>query len=165
MTYKPLYLEDLDVYLNVYEDGQIEMNGKMLNQHLVERYNTRYWVVYIKRKTRYVHTLVPKAWCGNPMPERLTRPLHINGNTLHNHYTNFMWVTPEYLAHTVRAKTLQNPNYRSDSKLTAQDCYTIMERIDKGDSYSAIAKDYEVEQSTIRRVKKRKIYAKTNSYE
>ena len=136
-------------------DGREELHhGKILKP---QRMKNRYLEVYVcvdgRRKHRTVHSLVAEAFLGE-RPDG-TDVMHLNGDRSDNRVEN--------LTYGPRAENLHSTYYyggkQANGKLSLEDVEDIRRRLVRGESATAIARDYRVNISTICHVRDRKSFA------
>ena len=106
-----------------------------------------------------IHRLVLKAFVG-PCPAGC-ECRHLNGNPADNRLVHLKWGTrPENSADAVRHRTHPSMGERHQAgKLTETDVPVIRRRLARGDSQSAIARDYGVHRAAIWRIAHNKNWA------
>lgn len=113
-----------------------------------------YLNVYInagdKGKTMRAHRLIALTFC--PMSEGKASVNHINGIKTDNRSENLEWCSSaENIIHALRTglKVTKKGEQSHASKLSKHQVANIKERFENGESQSAIARDYQLSQSTI----------------
>lgn len=124
-----------------------------------------YLQVGIHGRARRVHTVVAEEFLGPP-PTPRHEVNHKDGDKSNNHADNLEWVThQENIDHIfdvlgTRKRKMAGPKARSCAfKLTAGQVKTIMERLESGESQTAIANDMPVGQSHISRIARGRVVA------
>ena len=98
----------------------------------------------------YIHRLVAEYFITNP--DNLAQVDHIDRDKSNNIVTNLRWVTvKEQQKNRDVAKGIRSGR----AKITEDDVKTIRARNKKGDSYSAIARDYPISPADISKICKR----------
>jgi hypothetical protein len=101
------------------------------------------------RERRLVHRLVLEAFEGPP-PTEEAQACHLDGNAMNNRITNLRWGTQ---ADNWGDRT-RHGEFRSYSKLTADQVIEIRRRGEEGESAYSIAKDFPVSDTQIRNILK-----------
>ncbi|MCG8700695.1 MAG: helix-turn-helix domain-containing protein [Bacteroidales bacterium] len=157
--------------VKVNEDGtKITLNGKPVKIHIIksERHTSGYYACSIEGRSFYVHRIVAEAYVPNLRPVKYRMVLHINGNTLDNHFENLEWGDAAALyKNRVR---IQKPGvgvntidetFRGSSTISYDEALKIAERLDNGEFAKDICKEYGVSEMSIARIRKR--YCKKKS--
>ena len=136
-----------------YENRDI---GTRINAHGYET------VVFSKKNIKFyfkVHRLVLMAF--DRMPNHNEQCNHKDGNKLNNHINNLEWVTSSQ-NHKHRCRVLypgcNQGSKHSQSKITENDVLEIRKRINEGEKYRYIAIDFNVSESTICDIKRKKTW-------
>ena len=121
------------------------------------RDNTGYLVTSLwnkkKREKISIHRLVALAWVEGDHSLTVN---HKDGNKLNNHADNLEWKSQaDTTRHQLRIGSASQSTCYKHSKIMPEDYPIIMERINKGETQRAIAKDYGCDQSLISWVKKK----------
>lgn len=117
-----------------------------------------------------IHRLVAIAYIPNP--DGKPEVNHIDGNKLNNHASNLEWVTgSENMIHAIKTGLLDlengkksrfqpgfDPRRNAPRRLTNDQVVSMRSRSDLGETYRDIAKDFNVDESSIRRCCKRESY-------
>lgn len=161
---KNLQLPGLDGELLINEDGTEiiwQENGqqKVLKQYLIKAPNHAHGFhqIYVKHKKAYVHHLVAQAYVHNPKPISYKMVLHLDSNSLNNHYSNLQWGDRKMLQE-IRIKagfTAKTKEFRGRSKISYEEAVKIAKRLDNGEHASDICKEYGVSNMSIIRIRKR----------
>ena len=163
---KPVEIIGVKGTILVSEDGKVFINGKEKRRTLIKGKNHRfgYYQVSIENKRMYVHKLVAQAFVTNPMPVSNKMVFHKDGNTLNNHYENLFWGNQKDAnkkTSQLRRELIKNHNFRGGSTISPDDSLKIAKRLDAGEKATAIAKEFNVSDMSIARIRKR--YCKTKS--
>jgi DNA invertase Pin-like site-specific DNA recombinase len=106
----------------------------------------------------YVHKLVAQAFVKNPMPVSNKMVFHKDGNTLNNHFSNLFWGNQKDAndkTSRLRRQLLKEQNFRGGSTISGDDALKIAKRLDDGEKASDIAKEFNVSDMSIARIRKR----------
>lgn len=110
-----------------------------------------------KKTTRLLHRVVLETYRG-PCPERM-EALHNDGDKENNHILNLRWGTKEENMRDVRNYYLANGGQKSAAaKLTAQNVQEIRRLCNRNIPHRDIAKQFDIDKSSISRINSRKIY-------
>lgn len=112
-----------------------------------------------KRLQISVHRLVALAFIPNP--ENKPQVNHIDCNKKNNLVNNLEWVTNRENIIHAHKNNLIKLNYGENnhqSKLKNSEVITIRERIKNGESASKIAKEFNVDYHTIKKIEKKETY-------
>lgn len=167
---KKLELEWLEHPIYINEDGTvIYYNGKYRKPFFVKgkRYRKGYMRVKFDQKQFNISRLVAMAFVENP--NNYGKAMHLNSNTLDNHYKNLKWGTMRQVYQTSVKNGLKvGKGNRTPWKITQRDSnnhyksaisYTealkIARRLDKGEHANKICKEYGVSEMAICRIRKR----------
>ena len=111
-----------------------------------------------KRWAVYVHTLVLSVFVF-PRPDGMVA-CHCDGNKLNNHFTNLRWDTAKSNIEDERKHgTLALGERNGKAKFNEKDVVSIRQRAIAGEKTKAIAKSFQVDVGTIRRIVLRKRWA------
>ena len=140
------------------EDGQVVRTGggpgarvgNILKPSSSAGYRHVVLCVNGKRITRTIHTLVARAFLGDP-PTAMHQAAHGDGDRKNNHHLNLRWATPiENAGDRLRHGTLHIRTW--NSKLSADDAVNIRALATSGVTQRAIANQYGVQASHIGKV-------------
>ena len=121
-----------------------------------------YWVVSLSTKgkttTARLHRLVIEAFIGKPQfPGAIAA--HNDGDTSNNRASNLRWASAlENQADRIRHQTRIQGSEVFGAKLVEDAIPLIRERIERGERYPSIARDYGVSVSTISLIKRQRIW-------
>ncbi len=161
MEFKNIRYPGVKDEIKVSEDGSlIEYNGVPLHQSLIKSPKSRhgYYQVSIKGVVMYVHRLVALAFVPNPKPVSFKMVLHKNCVSTDNRYDNLEWGNQKSLTKNridnglAGAKSLE---VRGSSTISYEDAVKIAERLDNGELAKTIAKEFNVSEMSIVRIRKR----------
>jgi len=163
--YKEVTLKGLKGVVKVSEDGgEVFYNDKIVNQYLLKtkKQTKGYQCCSIGGKQFYVHHIVAKAFVHNSKPLTHKMVLHNDCNTLNNHRNNLSWGNNKILySNRVRFNIPgaglvgRDETYRGSSTISHDDAVKIAERLDNGETARAIAKEFQVSEMSIIRIRKR----------
>jgi transposase len=163
--YKEVTLKGLKEPVKVSADGkEIYYQDKLVNQyHLKTLKHTKgYMCCSIAGKQCYVHHVVAGAFIPNTKPLTQKLLLHKDCDTLNNHYNNLMWGTNKDLfQNRVRSNVKgagmvgMDDTYRGASTISYEDAVKIAQRLDNGETARAIAREFNVSEMSIIRIRKR----------
>lgn len=145
--------------IQVNDDGEfIRYNGSSVTQTLVKGKHSRrgHYQLTIDGVIIYRSKLVALAYVPNP--NNYTKVLHLNCNTTFDYYKNIVWGTLAMLIQNRQVQGIQGgggKEFRGASKITYTEALKIVERLSSGESARAIAKEYNVSEMSIYRIKKR----------
>lgn len=138
-------------------------------EKLLKTQTAQYKRIYKKKelKRRYtfgglVHRFVAMKFVEKPS-EQHSFVAHMDFDKLNNHHSNLKWMTKEEITkHNLKnpsvikskAKVLNGPVRRSNTKLLERDVMIIKKRINEGVSLSQLAKRYEVTETQLLRIKR-----------
>ncbi|MCW3785882.1 HNH endonuclease [Plebeiibacterium sediminum] len=167
MEFKTIKYPGVKDEIKISEDGSlVEYNGTALHQSLIKSPKSRhgYYQVSIKGVVMYVHRLVALAFVPNPKPVSYKMVLHKNCVSTDNRYQNLEWGNQKALTQNriknglAGAKSLE---VRGSSTISYEDALKIAERLDNGELAKIIAKEFNVSEMSIVRIRKR--YCKTKT--
>ena len=145
----PVYKELTDIPgLLVYYDGRIKykQNGKAKK---ISKQEDKRFVTHLGKKY-YVHRLVARAFVPNPDNKELV--VHRDGNSKNNHFKNLFWANQgEAQTHNHKIGKLK-PTY---AKLTREHVDFIRSQLKKGIPGSILAKQFNISEMQITRIKRR----------
>ncbi len=163
--YKEVNLKGVKGSVKVNEDGtEILFNGKAINQYHLKssRHTKGYSCCSIEGRQFYVHRIVAEAFVNNSKPLTNKLVLHIDCNTMNNHYENLVWGNTKMLhenrvKHNVPGAGVDSKSltYRGSSKISYDEALKIAARLDAGVTARAICKEYDVSEMSIIRIRKR----------
>ncbi|MBU0765742.1 MAG: helix-turn-helix domain-containing protein [Bacteroidetes bacterium] len=167
---KKVRLKGIPKPVEVNEDGSVIMYlGKKRRIYLLKgpKNERGYRCCSIAGKNFYVHHIIAEAYVPNPRPLAYKLVIHLNGDSLDNHYSNLAWGDNREL-YKLRVKlgipgvgdANKNINKRPNSKISEREAIKIAKRLDKGEYASDICKEYDVSEMSIARIRKR--YCKNN---
>ena len=108
-----------------------------------------YWVWLSKERKYLVHRLMLESFYRPRYPNEVCR--HLDGNSKNNEISNLTWGTSkENHEDSVRHGTHHVGSASRNARLTESDVLTIRQRVEKGETYRNISKDYPVSEVTIR---------------
>lgn len=167
---KPLKYRNCLLHIN--ENGsEILSNGKLLNQYIIKgiRHLNGFKAVTLLNQSVYVHQLVARAYVYNPRPVSFKIVHHIDGNTLNNHFNNLLWGNRRLINRFRVENGIKLPNdaqnARNGSKITHYQALRIAVRLEQGEIARSIAKEFDVSEMTINRIRKRYCHTKNVSKE
>lgn len=118
------------------------------------------------KKDYRIATLVALVFIGPP-PDNISDPTinHIDGNITNNHFTNLEWMERGMNSSIRKNKGIGENNH--EAKLTKEQVYEICELlVNTNTSYDDISKIYNINKSTISRIKNKKGWKEiTESYD
>lgn len=133
---KKVYLEEIDEYVSVKNDGTCIYHYGMKLHISKDCGNENYKnIFFLNNKKFYVDKIVAKAFLTSPEPKNYT-VIHIDGNNHNNHYMNLKW------------------GNNSKSKLSSQEKSEIAKMIKEKIPYQTIREKYKISFSTIYRIRK-----------
>ncbi|MCW3806010.1 HNH endonuclease [Plebeiibacterium marinum] len=169
MKYKKIKYPGVKEDILVSEDGSvIKYNDEELHQSLIKSPKSRhgYYQVSVKGVVMYVHRLVALAYVVNPKPVSYKMVLHKNCVSTDNRPDNLEWGNQSGLTKNriknglAGAKSL---HVRGSSTISYEEAIKIADRLDKGELAKVIAKEYNVSEMSIVRIRKRYCKAKTKA--
>jgi transposase len=151
--------------VRVNEDGSsIYHNDKLINQYTIKSasHSKGYYCCSIENNQFYTHRIVAEAFVQNPKPISYKLVIHKDGDTLNNHFENLLWGNSK----TLYQKRVEagipgagvshiDKKYRGSSSISYDEAIKIAERLDKGETARSIAKEYNVSEMSIIRIRKR----------
>ncbi len=162
---KEVTLKSIKGVVKINEDGtQIYHNGKKINQYIIKSatHTKGYYCCSIENKQFYTHRIIAEAFVQNPKPISYKLVIHVNGDTLDNHYSNIVWGNSKTLyKHRVEAGipgagvSHSDEKYRGSSTISYEEAIKIAERLDNGETARSICKEYNVSEMSIIRIRKR----------
>jgi Mor family transcriptional regulator len=163
--YKDVTLKGVKGTVKVSADGkEIYYKDKLVNQNLfkTEKHTRGYLCCSIGGKQFYVHHVIAAAFVHNSKPITQKLVLHIDCDSLNNHYKNLAWGTNKDLfQNRVRSNVRgagmvgMDDTYRGASSISYDDAIKIAHRLDNGETARAIAKEFNVSEMSIIRIRKR----------
>ena len=174
MELREINIKGLDGPVKINEDGTvIYYKGKLRKPFLVKEKGLRrgYMKVKFDQKLFYIHKIVAMAFVENP--NNYGKAMHLNSNTLDNHYKNLKWGTMKQVygisvknglqVNTGNTKpweiTRRHSNNHYKSSISYEDAIKIAHRLDHGEHANKICVEYGVSEMSIARIRKR--YCKT----
>jgi len=157
---KPIQIIGIKNPIMVSKDGRIFYQEKEKHQTLVKGKNHRfgYYQVSVQNKRMYVHKLVAQAFVKNPKPVSNKMVFHKDNNTLNNDHSNLFWGNQKDANAKLKRLRLEETNdlnYRGNSTISAEDAKKIGARLDNGEKAKVIAKEFNVSEMSIARIRKR----------
>lgn len=164
-TTKTIRLKGIKGDVIVNADGtEITYKGKKVRSHLVKspNHSRGYTACSIAGRTFYVHKVVAEAWVPNSRPIKYKMVIHKDGDSLNNHHENLMWGDQSILFNNrVKLKTpgvgvtYFDETYRGSSTISYDEALKVAKRLDNGEFAKNIAKEYNVSEMSIARIRKR----------
>lgn len=156
MEFKTIIIDD--TYVTINSDGTVVYVGKKLVK--ISFFRTKpnskgFRVCTINRNKYYIHKLVALAFVSNP--NNLPFTIHIDTNTLNNDYTNLTWGDRKHVARCMHVMKRYHSSYPKEDTLS------IIKRLDKGETARSIAKEYNVSEMTIDRIRRKHCKVKVAS--
>ncbi|MBN2486453.1 MAG: helix-turn-helix domain-containing protein [Bacteroidales bacterium] len=163
--YKETTLKGVKGTVKVSADGkEIYYQEKLVNQFLLKtrKHNHGYYCCSIGGKQFYVHHIVATAYIHNTKPLTNKMVLHVDCNSLNNHYSNLSWGNSKDLFQNRMRSNVKGAgmigmgeSYRGSSSISYTDALKIADRLDNGETARAIAKEFNVSEMSIIRIRKR----------
>ncbi|MBN1117105.1 MAG: helix-turn-helix domain-containing protein [Bacteroidales bacterium] len=163
--FKEINLIGVKGKVKVNSDGtEIVYNDKVVNQyHLKSKKHTKgYMCCSIEGKQFYVHRLVAEGWVKNTHPLTQKLVLHKDCDTMNNNHKNLSWGDTKKLHHNRIMSNIPgagvNANllaYRGSSTISYDEAIKVAARLDNGETARNIAKEYDVSEMSIIRIRKR----------
>jgi transposase len=151
--------------VTVNQDGtEIYLNDKKLNQYTIKSasHSKGYYCCSIENKQFYTHRIVAEAFVQNPKPISYKLVIHKDGDTLNNHYDNLVWGNSKTLYKQRVMAGIPgagvshiDERYRGSSTISYDEAIKIAKRLDDGETARSIAKEYNVSEMSIIRIRKR----------
>ena len=141
--------------IKVTNDGKyVEVNGvvRALSHTKQRRATKGYLQVTLHRnKKMYVHRLVAMAYIPNP--NNYKQVLHIDTDTMNNHYSNLAWGESRHVHRNFKAVGRKHKVSNISKLQNKEDVEIIKQRLKNGDTLRSIAKDYNTSDMSIHRLK------------
>lgn len=164
MQFKNIRVKGLPKPIKISDTGIVYYNGRMINTHIIKGKNhTKGFVCCsISGVPLYLHRLIADAFVKNPKPVTYKMVSHKDGDTLNNSPDNLAWGDAKIMyRHRVNAGvpgagvSHHDEKYRGSSKISYEEAIKVAERLDNGETAVAIAKEFNVSEMSIIRIRKR----------
>lgn len=133
--------------LEVKTDGTIYYDGKLKKPY---NHSKGYDIVWVEGKNKRVHRLVAETYIPNPLKKCCIN--HINGDKKDNRVENLEWVSSRENNEHARLNGLQEEKLWGIPDLTTDEIKYIRENCGKNKTCYRLAKEFNRDYKTIRRV-------------